>query len=60
MGLNKVKPKVGLLVVIPVVVGMLVFGIYSWPSGKSSTEIMKRVKEMKDSVKASEVPEEFK
>lgn len=60
MGLKNIKPQVGLLIVAPIVVGMLVFGVYNWPSGKSSAELMQRAKEVKDSIKAVETIQEVR
>jgi len=60
MSLKKIKPQTGLLIIIPVVLAMLVAGVYMWPSGKSAEEIMRNAKAQKDSIKAAETPEEFK
>ena len=60
MSWKNIKPQTGLLIIIPIVVTMLVVGVYMWPAGKSAEEIMRNTKAQKDSIKAAETPEEFR
>ena len=54
MTFKKIKPIIGLLLVMSVILGLLVYGIYLWPSGKTAEELMERNQEIKDSLKQAE------
>ena len=58
MGFGKINAQGGLLIIVPVVLGLLVYGLYTWPSGVDAQELMSRNQEIKDSINQVELSQE--
>jgi len=57
MKLPFINQKVGLVVAVVVMLGMLGTGIYLWPEGQSFTETYHEAQEKSDSLKSNQQPE---
>lgn len=58
--MKKISPKIGLFIVIPVILGMLVMGLYMWPAGQSFNDRLEEKHQKEDSLKNSQEPDVFK
>ena len=57
MKIPYVSEKAGLVVMIVLVLGMMAYGLYKWPEGKSHKELLLDNQRKADSLKALTEPE---